>query len=80
MDLQTLSLIHEVERRAAAGDPSPRRRRPSRRSSRRWSFGWLRRRRPVATPMPGVTAVTPPVVPTSATGDAIRVRTPVPSS
>jgi hypothetical protein len=62
MDLYALSLIHETERRAAAGDPSPRRPRRPRRTSRRWSWGWLRRRRPVATPMPGVTAVTPPVV------------------
>ncbi len=73
MDLQTLSLIHEAERRGGVREPGPGRPRRERRFALRSPLRWLgRRRRPVAVPMPGVAAVTPVSIRTT-TGEVVVV-------
>jgi hypothetical protein len=73
MDLYSLSLIHEAERRGGVREPGPTRPRRPRGTWLRAPLRWLgRRRRPVARPVPGVAAVTPVSIRTT-TGEVVVV-------
>jgi len=73
MDLQTLSLIHEAERRGGVREPGPRKpRRPRGTWLRSVVRVFGRRRRPTPVPMPGVAAVTPQSIRTTS-GEVVVV-------
>jgi hypothetical protein len=73
MDLHSLSLIHEAERRGGVREPAPARPRRSRGAWLRSPLRWLgRRRRPALRPVPGVAAVTPVSI-RATTGEVVVV-------